>query len=102
MTSANSWSVILAVSGLAKLRTFIALPAGVSPLPSAPWQATHFCLYVAALLSSDFAGKESIAAAISRPAPRVIRIAQFPFIICFLLFRKIVTANQRSAAWQLF
>src|SRR5277367_213153 len=44
MMPASSSSDEATTAGSAKLRAFIALPAGVSPLPSAPWQETHFCL----------------------------------------------------------
>src|SRR6266581_431854 len=79
---ASSSSLIFATSGSAKLRTFIALPVGVSPFPSTPWHAAHFCLYSAALFSSAFVGAQNIVATKSKPIPRMSLVDQFLCIKC--------------------
>src|SRR5947199_10080186 len=52
MTPARSASACFCTSSEARSFTFIFLPAGVSPLPSAPWQEAHFDLYTSAVGSA--------------------------------------------------
>src|SRR6266581_829308 len=83
----RSSSLIFATSGSAKLRTFIALPVAVSPLPSTPWHASHFFLYIAVLFSSAFADVQNMTATAKAQIPTMtFRIGSF-CMKCFLLRR---------------
>src|ERR1700682_3488108 len=77
IASLKSSSLIFFTSSEAKSFTFIALPVGVSPLPSTPWHAAHFCLYNDALFSSAFAGAQHIVATTSKPIPGMTLVVQF-------------------------
>src|SRR4029077_19350166 len=65
MTPARSASDCFCTSSEARSLTFIFLPAGVSPLPSAPWQDAHLDLNTSAVASAANA-ETDIAKAIAR------------------------------------
>src|SRR5512144_2434163 len=52
MAAVRSASDCFCTSSEARSLTFMFLPAGVSPLPSAPWQEAHLDLYTSAVASA--------------------------------------------------